>query len=42
MKHVIDIPDGLHPSSVALVITTAEAMAAKLMKAQPKYGLTDG
>lgn len=39
---VIDVPDGLHQDSVALIIDTANAMAAKLFKSQEKYGFKNG
>lgn len=38
----IDIPEGLHPDTVKLVKETSEAMAAKLYKAQVKYGFDNG
>lgn len=38
----IKVPEGLHPDTIDLVQKTAEAMAAKLFKAQEKYGFTNG
>lgn len=38
----INIPAELHPDTEKLVIDTAQAMAAKLVKAQEKYGYDNG
>lgn len=42
MKVEIEIPDGLHPDTIQTVLTTATDLAAKLYKAQVKYGLVNG
>lgn len=41
-RFVISVPKDLHSDTKQLVIDTAHAMAAKLFKAQEKYGFTNG
>jgi hypothetical protein len=41
-EKTIAIPDGLHPETADLVARFAEALAAKLRKAEKKYGYDKG
>lgn len=38
----VKLPDNLHPQTAELVARFAEALAAKLHKAEQKYGYSDG
>ncbi|CAB4194349.1 hypothetical protein UFOVP1254_18 [uncultured Caudovirales phage] len=42
MKITVNLPDGLHPQTAALVAGFAHALADKLHKAEKKYGYDIG
>ena len=42
MQLAFDAPNGLHPQTADLVARFAEALAAKLHKAEKKYGYSNG